>query len=139
MNNEAAISIPELAAGNSWLSEQLAKWTKDLKFLIRETRVLTLLLRHPRVPWVGKFIAVTTLSYLLSPIQLIPTFIPVIGQLDDLAVLIIGMKLLRMLTPKAVLQECESRADARVPVPHAADGPWHQRESLHPNGSSKAF
>jgi uncharacterized membrane protein YkvA (DUF1232 family) len=49
-------------------------------------------------------------SYLLSPVQLIPTFIPVIGQLDDIVVLLIGMKLLRRLTPCDVIAECEERA-----------------------------
>ena len=46
--------------------------------------------------------------YLVSPIQLIPTFIPVIGQMDDLFVLYVGMKLVRKLTPKDVVDECES-------------------------------
>jgi uncharacterized membrane protein YkvA (DUF1232 family) len=47
----------------------------------------TLLLRHPAVPWHAKVVAACSVGYLLSPIQFIPTFIPVIGQLDDLAAL----------------------------------------------------
>jgi uncharacterized membrane protein YkvA (DUF1232 family) len=114
MNNEVAIPVPDLANRSSWLGEQSAKWSKDLKLLIREARVITLLLRHRGVPWHTKLIAACTLGYLLSPIQLIPSFIPVIGQLDDLAILFTGMKLLRILTPKAILAECESRADSSV-------------------------
>ena len=90
MNNEIAIPVPDLASDDHFACERSAKWNKDFKFLLRETRVITLLLRHPDVPWHAKVIAACTLGYLLSPIQVIPTFIPVIGQLDDRAVLLIG-------------------------------------------------
>jgi len=96
-----------LSTSDSGRGEQSAKWKRDFKFLMRETRVITLLLRHPDVPWHAKVIAGFTLGYLLSPIQVIPTFIPVIGQLDDLAVLLLGRKLVRAFTPEAVLAECE--------------------------------
>jgi len=69
---------------------------------------MTSILKHPQVPWHAKLVAGCTVGYLLSPIQLIPTPIPVIGQLDDLAVLIVGMKLVRILTPAALLEECSS-------------------------------
>src|SRR5207253_6099159 len=111
MNTAVAIAVPDVASANSWLCEQSAKWTRDLRFLIRETRIITLLLRHPAVPWHATLIATCTLGYLLSPIQLIPTFIPLIGQLDDLAVLLTGMRLLRALAPKAALAEYESKVD----------------------------
>ena len=96
-----------MSTSDSGRGEQSAKWKRDFKFLMRETRVITLLLRHPDVPWHAKVIAGFTLGYLLSPIQVIPTFIPVIGQLDDLAVLLLGRKLVRAFTPEAVLAECE--------------------------------
>ena len=107
MNNDVAITVPDLASGNSWLRAHSAKWNKDLKFLMRQIRILTLLLRHPAVPWPAKLVAAGTVGYLVSPIQLIPSFIPIIGQLDDIAVLLVGMKLLRRLAPKMVLAECE--------------------------------
>ena len=107
---EGAITARELN-DSSWLRAQSEKWSRDFKFLLRQTRVITLLLRHPAVPWNAKLVAGCTLAYLLSPIQVIPTFIPIIGQLDDLAVLIGGMKLIRLLTPKSVLAECESKLD----------------------------
>ncbi|PYY17225.1 MAG: hypothetical protein DMG61_00230 [Acidobacteria bacterium] len=120
MNNEAAIGIPELASDESWLRQQALKWNRDVKFLIRETRVLSLLLRHPDAPWRAKVVAACTVGYLLSPIQIIPTFIPLIGQLDDLAVLLTGMKLLRRLAPTAALAECEAKADAACSRPSVA-------------------
>jgi uncharacterized membrane protein YkvA (DUF1232 family) len=81
-----------------------------MRFLVRQTRAMALVIRHPAVPLYAKVVAACTVAYLLSPIQLIPTFIPVIGQLDDLAVLFVGMKLLRFLTPSDLLQECEAQA-----------------------------
>jgi uncharacterized membrane protein YkvA (DUF1232 family) len=117
MNDGIAIRVRPLSTSDSWLRHQSAKWNEDLKFLMRETRVITLLLRHPDVSWHAKLIAACTLGYLLSPIQLIPTFIPVIGQLlDDLAVLLIARKLLRALTAEAVLVDCELRAHSRKPA-----------------------
>jgi uncharacterized membrane protein YkvA (DUF1232 family) len=111
MNSEIAIRVPTLLRGKNWLRDQSEKWNKDLTFLIREMRMITLLLWHPDVPWYAKLIGACTLGYLVSPFQIIPTFIPIIGQLDDLAVLFTGMKLLRALAPKPALLECESKAE----------------------------
>jgi len=110
MNGEGTITARELA-GNSWFQAQTEKWNRDLKFLISNARVLTLLLRHPETPWHAKVVASCTLGYLFSPIHVIPTFIPIIGQLDEMAVLLVAMKLLRLLMPKAALAECQSKAD----------------------------
>ena len=71
---------------------------------------MKLLLADRRVPWCAKAVSGCALLYLVSPIQLIPNFIPVLGQLDDLVVLYLGMKLIRKLTPLDVLQECEALA-----------------------------
>ena len=95
----------------SWLRGQSAKWNERLRSVIRQTRVMTLILKHPNVPWSAKCVAACALGYILSPIQLIPSFIPVIGQLDDLTVLFLGAKLVRVLVPCALLAECESKAD----------------------------
>lgn len=110
MNGEGAIRRSELA-GNGWLQEQTEKRNRDFKFLICHTRLMTLLRRHPQVPWHAKLVSAATLGYLFSPIQIIPSFIPIIGQLDELAVLIVGMKLIRLLAPKWAVAECESKAD----------------------------
>ena len=109
MNGERAITTR--LDGNSWLRAQTEKWNRDFKFLIRHTRVMTLLLRHPQVPWYAKVVAACTRGYLFSPVQIIPTFIQIIGQIDELAVLIVGMKLIRWLAPNSVVAECESKAD----------------------------
>jgi uncharacterized membrane protein YkvA (DUF1232 family) len=95
-----------------WIRQQLAKGNDGLRFAVRETRILILILKHPAVPWSAKLVAACSVGYLLSPIQVIPSFIPVIGQLDDLSVLFIGMKLIRRLTPASLLAECECQAVA---------------------------
>jgi uncharacterized membrane protein YkvA (DUF1232 family) len=110
--SEVAIRVLTLASSQNWLREQSEKWNKDLRFILRKIRVITLLLRHPAVPRHAKLVATCTLGYLVSPIQIIPSFIPIIGQLDDLAVLLTGIKLLRSLAPTPALAECVSRADS---------------------------
>jgi uncharacterized membrane protein YkvA (DUF1232 family) len=98
----------------TWLDARVAKGKESLTFVMRQAWTLTLLLKHPRAPWTSRIVAGCTVSYLLSPIQLIPTFVPVIGQLDDLFVLFIGMKLIRRLTPSEILAECEERAESSI-------------------------
>jgi uncharacterized membrane protein YkvA (DUF1232 family) len=66
--------------------------------------------------WYARLVAACTAGYLLSPIQLIPSFIPGIGFIDDLLVLFLGVKLLQRITPPDVLTECRElaeRAEAR--------------------------
>jgi uncharacterized membrane protein YkvA (DUF1232 family) len=97
---------------SSWLQQQSAKWNGRLRSVVRQTRVMAWILKHPDVPWSAKFVAACALAYILSPIQLIPSFIPVIGQLDDLTVLFVGAKLVRALVPCALLAECEAKAES---------------------------
>jgi uncharacterized membrane protein YkvA (DUF1232 family) len=72
------------------------------------------LFRHRDTPRAAKWVAIATLAYALSPIDLIPDFIPVLGQLDDLVIVPLGIALAVRLTPKplwaALLLEAESSA-----------------------------
>jgi uncharacterized membrane protein YkvA (DUF1232 family) len=77
-----------------------------LKSILSQIRLLKALAVHPDTPVSAKAVAVCALAYLFSPIQLIPTFIPIIGQLDDLFVLYLGLKFAIRLTPDSVLTEC---------------------------------
>ena len=95
---------------HGWFRFQLAKWKRDVEFILWQARTLSIALRHPQVPRRAKLAAGLGVGYIFSPIQLIPTFIPVIGQLDDLCVLYAAMKLLRKWTPLEVMSECELRA-----------------------------
>ncbi len=66
--------------------------------------------RDPRVPWYAKALAAAVVAYLLSPIDLVPDPIPVLGTLDDLVIVPLGILLVVKLTPPAVMAECRERA-----------------------------
>jgi uncharacterized membrane protein YkvA (DUF1232 family) len=87
-------------------------WRRKAQRLQKEAHVFYFVFKHPRTRWYAKLVAAFAAGYVLSPIQLIPNFIPVIGSLDDLAVLFLGAKLLQRMTPAEVLSECRQRADA---------------------------
>jgi len=75
-----------------------------------ETFALYLAARDPRTPWYAKLLMVGIVAYAFSPIDLIPDFIPVIGYLDDLILIPIGIKFAIKLVPPSVLTECRARA-----------------------------
>jgi len=95
-----------------WINHQVRKWKNDLVLIACGAHLLFAVLKHPRVPWHAKVIAGCAVAYLVSPIQLIPTFIPVVGQMDDLLILFAGMSCLRRLVSAEVLAECEAGADS---------------------------
>ena len=86
-------------------------WRQQARQVQTQAHVIYHAFKHPRMPWYAKLVAACTAGYLLSPIQLIPSFIPVIGFLDDLLVLFLGVKLLQRITPPDVLLECRQHAE----------------------------
>jgi uncharacterized membrane protein YkvA (DUF1232 family) len=86
------------------------RWRRQAERLQKEAQVFYFAFKHPRMPWYARLVVACTAAYLLSPIQLIPSFIPVIGFLDDLLVVVVGVKLLRRITPPDVLAECRELA-----------------------------
>jgi uncharacterized membrane protein YkvA (DUF1232 family) len=80
------------------------------KRLKAESYVLYLASKDKRVPWYAKLLAGCILAYLLSPIDLIPDFIPVIGYLDDIIIIPAGISLVFKMIPREVLEECKQRA-----------------------------
>jgi len=87
-------------------------WTRRAQQLQKEAHVFYFVLKHPRTRWHSRLVAACTTAYLFSPIQLIPSFIPVIGFLDDFLVLFLGVKLLLRITPADVFIECRELAEA---------------------------
>jgi uncharacterized membrane protein YkvA (DUF1232 family) len=81
---------------------------KILSRFFRQFRIIRRALRHPRVPWYAKAVAGCAVLYVFSPIQLIPNFIPIIGQSDDVLVVSLGIKFLKKYVPQNVLDDCES-------------------------------
>ena len=99
--------------------ERLKAWARTMK---REVHALWLSARDRRTPWYAKAMAMVIAAYALSPIDLIPDFIPVLGYLDEVILLPIAIMLAVRLVPKEVLaehREAALRAEAR-PVSRAA-------------------
>lgn len=91
--------------------ERLKVWAKAIK---RDVLALYLAGRDPRVPWYAKVVALSTAAYALSPIDLIPDFIPVLGYLDDLIIVPLGILLAVRLMPPEVMQELRVQAQQRL-------------------------
>src|SRR5215468_579866 len=81
-----------------------------------EVHALGLACRDPRVPWYAKALAVAIVAYALSPVDLIPDFIPVIGYLDDAIIIPLGVALLLRMIPNEVMEDCRARATAEPMV-----------------------
>jgi uncharacterized membrane protein YkvA (DUF1232 family) len=92
----------------------LAAWKARARALRAEVHALSLAMRDPRVPWYAKAVAVCVVAYALSPIDLIPDFIPVLGYLDDVVLVPLGILLARRLVPVSVMDECRARAGAAM-------------------------
>ena len=88
----------------------LAAWKARARLIKGDVIALSLAVRHPRVPWYAKVVAACVVAYALSPIDLIPDFIPVLGYLDDLVLVPLGVALVIRLIPADVLAECRARA-----------------------------
>lgn len=85
------------------------QWAANLK---AQTYALYLAYRDPRTPWYAKALALAVVGYAFSPIDLIPDFIPLLGYLDDLVLLPLGVALVLKLVPPQVMAECRLRAEA---------------------------
>jgi uncharacterized membrane protein YkvA (DUF1232 family) len=85
-------------------------WKQRAQGLKREVSAMYFACRDPRVPWYVKVLAAGIVGYAFSPIDLIPDFIPVLGYLDDLVIIPLGVMAVRAMIPGAVLAECRERA-----------------------------
>ena len=85
-------------------------WRARARELKREVAALYLACRDPRVPWYAKALAAVVVAYALSPIDLIPDFVPVLGYVDDLLLVPLGVLAVRWMIPPAILDDCRRRA-----------------------------
>jgi len=92
----------------------LKRWAAQLK---QQTLTVYYAARDPRTPWFVRLLALLVAAYALSPIDLIPDFIPVIGYLDDLLLLPLGIALVVRLTPPEVMADARSKAAQAVERP----------------------
>jgi uncharacterized membrane protein YkvA (DUF1232 family) len=89
--------------------QRLRDWARRMK---RDGVALWFARRHPRTPWAARALVVFVAAYALSPIDLIPDFIPVLGLLDELVLLPALIALAIRLVPADVLAECRHEAEA---------------------------
>ncbi len=88
---------------------RLKTWVKGIK---RDVVALYFAARDPRVPWYAKAVAAAVAAYALSPIDLIPDFIPVLGYIDEVFILPLGIMLAVKLIPPAIMAEHRAAAVA---------------------------
>jgi uncharacterized membrane protein YkvA (DUF1232 family) len=97
-------------------------WQERVRNLKRDVVAIALALRDPRVPWYAKVVGACVVAYALSPIDLIPDFVPVLGYLDDLVLVPLGLLLVVRLIPADILAEHRVAAAAVVERPVSRAG-----------------
>jgi len=90
---------------------ELRDWTRAIK---RDVVALYIAGRDPRIPWYVKLAAMVVAAYALSPIDLIPDFIPVLGYLDDVIILPVAIFLIIKMIPGPLMAEFREEAQRRV-------------------------
>jgi uncharacterized membrane protein YkvA (DUF1232 family) len=93
---------------------RLKAWARSIK---RDVVAVWLAARDPRVPWYVKALAAAVAAYALSPIDLIPDFIPVLGYLDDLVIVPLGILLVIRLIPAELMTEFRREAERQIERP----------------------
>lgn len=94
---------------------RLKQWAKTVK---RDATALWFARKHPDTPMLAKILVVVVVAYALSPIDLIPDFVPILGYLDDVILLPVFIWITIRLIPEQVMVECRNQADDRI----AAEG-----------------
>jgi uncharacterized membrane protein YkvA (DUF1232 family) len=94
-----------------------AGWRQRLHALKRESLVVYYAARDPRLPWHVRLLALLVAAYALSPIDLIPDFIPVLGYLDDLVLVPLGVALVIRLTPAHITADAREQAGRALEKP----------------------
>ena len=95
----------------------MSTWRDRVRSLKRDVVAIALAVRDPRVPWYAKAVGVCVVAYALSPIDLIPDFVPVLGLLDDLVLVPLGLLLVVRLIPADILAEHRAAAAGVVDRP----------------------
>jgi uncharacterized membrane protein YkvA (DUF1232 family) len=94
--------------------EKAKQWARQIK---RDVVALYIAGRDPRTPWHAKAVAIAVAAYAISPIDLIPDFIPILGYLDDLIIVPLGIMLAVRLIPGELMEEFRQASRARERLP----------------------
>jgi uncharacterized membrane protein YkvA (DUF1232 family) len=95
-----------MATPGTWL----ARWRRAAQHLKTETLALYFSIRDPRTPWYARLAGALVVAYAISPLDLIPDFVPVLGYLDDLILVPLGLWLTLKLIPPQVMADSRARA-----------------------------
>jgi len=95
----------------------MTAWRENARKLKADVVALALAMRDPRVPWYARALGACVVAYALSPIDLIPDFVPVVGYVDDLVLVPLGLILMVRLIPAEVLAEHRAAAAALAERP----------------------
>ena len=101
------------------MPDRLRGWARALK---RDVLALYIAARDPRTPWLARMVALVVTAYALSPIDLIPDFIPVIGLLDDLLIVPAGIWLVLRLLPDGLVATYREEAEGLGAKPRSMGG-----------------
>ena len=99
--------------------DALKQWARTIR---RDVHAICLACRDPRVPWYARALAIAVAAYALSPVDLIPDFIPVLGIMDELIILPLGIALVVKLIPAGVMVEYRALAAAAEARPASMAG-----------------
>ena len=91
--------------------KKLKSFSKQLK---QELTVYRLVLKHPKTPWLAKLFLGLAVAYLLLPFDLIPDFIPVLGQLDEVVIIPILVYIALLFIPKTIIQDCRKQVETAI-------------------------
>lgn len=119
----------------------MRKLKATVHHLWRQFRTLRRALVHPGVPWYAKAVCGCAVAYVASPIQLIPNFIPIIGQLDDVLVLGLSFRLLQRCCAPGVLDDCQRDLKrslmAEIPLEHSTPVSTEHAQAASVQGVSR--
>lgn len=90
------------------------KWQKRARGFKKDAYVLYYAYRDPRMPWYAKLFVLLVAGYAFSPVDLVPDFIPVLGYLDDLLIIPLGVTLAVRMIPAPVLEDSRRKAETRL-------------------------
>jgi uncharacterized membrane protein YkvA (DUF1232 family) len=99
--------------------ERLKSWARRVR---RDVVALCIAARDPRVAWYAKLAAAAVAAYALSPIDLIPDFVPILGYLDDLVIVPLGILLAARLVQPALMADFRAEASRRAARPRSMAG-----------------
>jgi len=99
---------------NGRLKPLIEKWKHSARKLKAETYALYLAYRHPDTPWFAKIFAGLVIAYAFSPIDLVPDFVPILGYLDDLILVPLGIALALKMIPDTVMADCRIQAQISI-------------------------